>query len=149
MTKTLSMISHKNYNLSANEDFVIYLTSKLITCFIGGFTLKMKCQSIAYLLNGVNIYIRFGNLKMKCTEYEICGQMAFKNARTMVFSKSGGWTMVFGWVPKILILWTDNCPCLNIPPVKSSWGGGNLTSSQCYLYFIFKSLNSNHGHFHK
>ena len=52
MTKTLSMVSHKNYNLSANEGFVIFLTSKLITCFIDGFTLKMKSQSIAYLLNG-------------------------------------------------------------------------------------------------
>jgi hypothetical protein len=27
------------------------LTSKLITCFIDGFTSKMKSQSIAYLLN--------------------------------------------------------------------------------------------------
>ena len=52
MTKTLSMVSHKNYYLSANEDFLIFLTSKLFTCFIGGFTLKMKPQSIAYLLNG-------------------------------------------------------------------------------------------------
>ena len=46
------MARHENYNLSANEDFVIFFTSKLITCFIGGFTLKMKSQSIAYLLNG-------------------------------------------------------------------------------------------------
>ena len=46
------MVSHKNYNLSTNEDFVIFLTSKLITCCIGGFTLKMKFKSIAYLLNG-------------------------------------------------------------------------------------------------
>ena len=52
MTKTLSMVSHKNYNLSANEGFVIFLTSKLITCFIDDFTLKMKSQSIAYVLNG-------------------------------------------------------------------------------------------------
>ena len=46
------MVSHKNYNLSANKDFIILLTSKLITCFIGDFTSKMKSQSIAYLLNG-------------------------------------------------------------------------------------------------
>ena len=52
MTKTLSMVSHKNYNLNANEGFVIFLTSKLITCFIGGFTLIMKPKSIAHLLNG-------------------------------------------------------------------------------------------------
>ena len=52
MTKALAMVSHKNHNLNANEDFVISLTPKLFTCFIGGFTLKMKSKSIAYLLNG-------------------------------------------------------------------------------------------------
>ena len=52
MTKSLSIVSDKNYNLNGNEDFVIFLTSKLITCFIDGFTLKMKSKSIAYLLNG-------------------------------------------------------------------------------------------------
>ena len=52
MTETLSMVSHKYYNLNANEGFVIFLTSKLITCFIDGFTSKMRSQSIAYLLNG-------------------------------------------------------------------------------------------------
>ena len=52
MTKTLSMVSHKNYNLGANEGFVIFLTSKIITNFIDGFTLKMESHAIAYLLNG-------------------------------------------------------------------------------------------------
>ena len=51
------MVSHKNYNLNANEAFLIIFTSRLITCFIDGFTLKMKSQSIAYLLNeGEDIY---------------------------------------------------------------------------------------------
>ena len=37
------MVSHKNYKvLNPNEDFVIFLTSKLTTCFIGGFTLRTK-----------------------------------------------------------------------------------------------------------
>ena len=45
------MVSHNNYNLGANEGFVIFLTSMLITCFIDGFTSKMKSQPIAYLLN--------------------------------------------------------------------------------------------------
>ena len=48
MTKTLSRVSHKNYNLSANEGFVMFFTSKLHACFIDGFTSN---QSIAYLLN--------------------------------------------------------------------------------------------------
>jgi hypothetical protein len=52
MTKTLSMVSYKNYNLGVNEGFVTFLSSKLITYFIGGFTLKIKSHSIAYLLNG-------------------------------------------------------------------------------------------------
>ena len=53
MTDILSMVSHKNYNLNANEGgFVIFLTSKLITCFIDGVTSNIKSQSIAYLLNG-------------------------------------------------------------------------------------------------
>ena len=52
MTKTISMVSHKNHNLDANEGFIIFLTSKLITHFIDGFTLKLKSQSITYLLNG-------------------------------------------------------------------------------------------------
>ena len=51
MTKTLSMISSRNYNLNANESFVIFLTSKLITSFIGGVALTMKPQSIAHFLN--------------------------------------------------------------------------------------------------
>ena len=46
------MASHKNHNLGANVGFMIFLTSYLFTCFIGSFTLKMKSESIAYLLNG-------------------------------------------------------------------------------------------------
>jgi hypothetical protein len=34
------MLRHKNYNLSANEDFVIFLTPKLITHFTDSFTSK-------------------------------------------------------------------------------------------------------------
>ena len=36
MTKTLSIVSHGNYNLTANEGFVMFLTSKLITWSIDG-----------------------------------------------------------------------------------------------------------------
>jgi hypothetical protein len=51
MTKTLSMVSRKNHNINANKGFVIFQTFKLSTYFIHGFTLKMKSQSIIYLLN--------------------------------------------------------------------------------------------------
>ena len=47
------MLSYKNYNLNANEGFVMFLTSKLIKCFFDSFTLKRKSQSSAYLLNGI------------------------------------------------------------------------------------------------
>ena len=50
------MVSHKNYNLSANEGFVLFLTSKLITCFVDSFTSKIKSQSITYILNGRHEY---------------------------------------------------------------------------------------------
>ena len=60
MTKTLSMVSHKNYNLDAKWGFCHFLTSKLITCFIDGFTLRRKSQSIAYLLNGSEHILDFG-----------------------------------------------------------------------------------------
>ena len=57
MTKSLAMVSHTNYNLNANEGFLMFLTSKLITCFIDNFILKMTSQSIAYLLDeGERIY---------------------------------------------------------------------------------------------
>jgi hypothetical protein len=123
MTKTLSMVSHMNYNLNANESFVTFLTSELITWFIRGFTLKMKSQSIAHLLSGSkHVYIGFGILKMKCTQYGICGLVAFKNARAMVFSKAGGQAVVSGQIQKILIFFRlGGCPCLNIPPPKSLW----------------------------
>ena len=49
--RQIQIVSHKNYNLSGSEGFVIFLTSKSITYFIDGFTLIMKSQSIAYLLN--------------------------------------------------------------------------------------------------
>ena len=62
------MVSHKNYNLDANEGFVIFLTSKLIACFIDGFTLKMKSQSIACLLNGSEYW----NLDLEDEVHLIC-----------------------------------------------------------------------------
>ena len=63
------MVSPKNYRLIANEDFVIFLTYKLVTCLIDNFTLKMKFQSTAHYSMEVNIYIEFWTLKVKCTQY--------------------------------------------------------------------------------
>ena len=51
-TKKILNGKSQNYYLNVNEDFVMFLTSKLITCFIDGFTSGMISQSIAYLLIG-------------------------------------------------------------------------------------------------
>jgi hypothetical protein len=56
---TLSMVSHKNFNLNASEGFVMILTSKLITCFIDNFTLINPNQLLIYSIE-VKIYIGIG-----------------------------------------------------------------------------------------
>jgi hypothetical protein len=48
----------------------------------------MKSHLMAYLLGGsayIYIYIGFETLKVKCTQYGICSEAAFKNARTIFF----------------------------------------------------------------
>ena len=64
MTKILSMVSCKNYNLDVNENFVIFFTFKLITCFIDCFISKRKSQSIAHLLNESDHVWKWSALKM-------------------------------------------------------------------------------------
>jgi hypothetical protein len=55
----------------------------------------------------IYIYIIFWTLKVKCTQYKICGQMTSKNARAMVFSKlGGGRTEIFSGVQKTWSFWT-------------------------------------------
>ena len=75
MSKTLQMVSHQNYILNANEDFLIFF----------------KSQSIAWLLSGSEcIYISFSTLKVKCTQYGFCGQATLKNSRVILYLKLGG-----------------------------------------------------------
>ena len=81
----------------------MFLTFKLITCFIDGFTCGMKSQSIAYLLIGSAHIYWILDLEVKCTQYGICSQVAFKNARAMFFFRSwAGWATIFYWVQKFL-----------------------------------------------
>jgi hypothetical protein len=50
----------------------------------------------------VHIYIGFETLKVKCTQYGICSQATFKNARTMFFFVFGrGWQLFSGGSEKI------------------------------------------------
>ena len=129
MTKTLSMVSHKNnYNLNANEGFVIFLTSKLVTWFIGSFTLKMKSQSIAYLLNGSEHMYWIWNLEDEV--HSIWDLWVIKRPSRMqeqwFFQNwTDGKKTVFNRILKILIFWTDGCPCPNLRP-KKNLGGGRL-----------------------
>ena len=50
MTKPLSIISHNKYNRSANEILEMFLTSKLIICFIDGLTLKKEVPINCWLI---------------------------------------------------------------------------------------------------
>ena len=93
------MVSYKNYNLNVDEDFVIFLTSKLITFLIDGFTFRNEIPLNGYLLGGsAHIYIGYATLKVKCTQYGICSQAAFKNARAFFFCFRAGRASVFGRV---------------------------------------------------
>ena len=121
------MVSYKNYNLNVNEDFVMFLTSKLITCFIDGFTSGMKSRSIASLLIGnahIYVYIGFQTLKMKCAQYGICSQAPSKNARAICFSKLGGAGNNFRSGLEISL---EGCP--NYVPLPWKVRGGCLMST--------------------
>jgi hypothetical protein len=83
------MGSHKYYYLNVKDEFVIFLTSKLITFFIDGFTFGMKFQSIAYLPSGNAHIYWISYLKVKCTQYKISSPTTLKNAKTMFFLKLG------------------------------------------------------------
>jgi hypothetical protein len=106
MTKTLSMVSHKKYNLSANEGFVIFLTSKSIAWFIGAFTLKMKSQPIAYLLNESEHIYWIWDLECEVRsvwDLWICGLEECEGNGFFEVGRAGGRATVFGQVQKIKI----------------------------------------------
>ena len=119
MTKTLCMVSYKNYNLNAKRGFCHFLTFKLITCFIDGFTLRRKSQSIAYYSMKVNIYIGFWTLKPKCTKYGLYGRATFKNVRVWAAQGRGTEALAFSVLP--LPACSDTCNArrgfLENPPV--------------------------------
>ena len=126
MTKTLSMVSHKNYNFSVNKGVIIFLTSKWITRFIGDFTLKWNPSQLLIYSSKVDIYIGFGTLKVKCTQYGICGpsrmlgQWFFQNW-------AGGQPFRSG--TKNLGILVGRLPLPKYSSLEKFVGGGNLTSS--------------------
>ena len=126
MTRTLSMGSHKNHNLSANEGFVISLTSKLITCFIGGFALTIKPQSIVHYSMEMNMSNGFGTLRAKCTHMGFVGTWPSRMQEQWLFFKIGRTGINFSRVQEKLIFWTGGylCPILTLRKVR----GGTLLS---------------------
>jgi hypothetical protein len=88
MIKTLSMVSHKNYNLNTNEDFVIFWTSKLITCIVDGFNSKMKSQSIAYLLDASEHVYRILDLEDKVHSRWVTYTSNLQKCESNFFSRS-------------------------------------------------------------
>ena len=67
------MVSHENYHLIAHiENYFIFQTSKLVTCFIDGFALGMNHNRLLIYLVEVNIYIDFLALNVRCTQFEFC-----------------------------------------------------------------------------
>jgi len=72
----------------------------------------------------VNIYIGFGTLEMKCTQYEICEEVAFKIARAKVFLKVMQGRHKFPGASKtsrFLCGWAVAPACIYLPP-KARWG---------------------------
>ena len=77
MTKTLSMISHNNYKLSANEGFVTFWTSKLLHVLLTVTLCKWNPSQIPFFnlliySMKLKIHIGFWTLKVKCTYYGFC-----------------------------------------------------------------------------
>ena len=98
------MATHKKYHLYANEECIISLSFTLMTCFMDGFTLGMKSQSIAYLLSGSKrIYWILG---LEVEVHWIWGfvdWVALKNARTTLFESRTIYATFFGRAQKNLL----------------------------------------------
>ena len=110
------MVGHKNCNLSANEACVNFFTPKLIRCFIDGFTLKMKSQSIAYLLNGsedIDWILDLEGALHSILDLWISGLQKCKGNG---FFRAGIHALVFGRVQKKMNILDMHRPCPNLPP---------------------------------
>jgi hypothetical protein len=98
MTKTFQWEVTKNYNLSASEDFVIFLTFKLIKCFLlDNFTLKLKSQSIVYLLNGSEHICWILDLEDEQHSIWVIWTSGLQECKgNLIFQSWAEWAVVFG-----------------------------------------------------
>ena len=88
----------------------------------------------------VNIYNGFWILKMKCTQCSICGKVAFKNARAMDFSKSGGGGISFRLVPKNVDFLLGRLALPVSTSLKKILGGGLMSTLVYYQPTIIGML---------
>ena len=121
--RQFQMVSHETYNLNVKWGFCNFLTPKLITLFIDGFTSGMKSQAMTRLPGGsAHIYTGFETLKMKCTQYKICSQATFKNTRASVFPEVGrdGQQFPNGFqeIPGRAKMFAEGCPCPDLTPLE-------------------------------
>jgi hypothetical protein len=91
----------------------------------------------------VHIYIGFETLKVKCTQYGICSQAAFKIGRAMFFLFSGGAGSYFrAGLKKIRAgaeFLLEGCPCPNLESLLLRRGVLNVLlslTSGVYLFFL-------------
>jgi hypothetical protein len=108
--------SHQTFRLV----FVIFLNSKLITCFIDGFTLIMKSQSLAYLLNRSEHILDLEGEVHSLWDLWSSGLQEYKGKD--FFFKVGQASITFQLVQEN---W-GGYPCLNLPPLKVYGGNFNV-----------------------
>ena len=136
------MVSRKNYNLNANEGFVIFSTSELFTCFIDGFTLKIKSQSTVFLLNWNKHIFRYWILNLEGEVHSI-RDLWISNLQKCEDKRflKGGRTTLFSRVQKIWIYGTGGCPARTyLPPKKFFLGGGGEVEFNVLCYGFLKHI---------
>ena len=137
------MVLHKNDNLNPNEDFVIFLTSKLIACFIDSSNSRMKSQIVAYSLSGsVHIY---WILDLECEMHSIWDLWTRRPSRRkgQCFSQSRmGRITIFSWVhKKISKFFQEATLALSIPPSTFVWNKiyiFSMNGCRCVVLFFMK-----------
>ena len=119
--RPFQMVSHTNYNLNVNEGFIMFLTSKLITCFIDGFISEMKSQSIASSLMGsAHIYWSFRPWRWSALNMRFVDKRPSRKQEQYFFLPS--WARrptIFSRIPKISKKTLGNCPNPYLPPPTS------------------------------
>ena len=90
-------------------------------------------QLFTYYLE-VHIYIGFHTLKVKCTQYGICSQLTFKNARAKFFLKLGGLDINFRSGEGFRVIYLTVCLPLFLLG-SLAWPSPQETSSECCWIF--------------